>query len=507
MTATVREQAAGTASAEAMSLCFNAYWRQQAGDQPAATALYARAVALAPTDPAILASAGDALRFTGELTEAVALFDRAIAVDPAMVAAWFGRALALDASGRTEDARAAYARVAELSPTTAPGFAGLAAMEFLLGDVDAARGHAAHALAIAPGDAMTVMTVARCDMAGGQHAAAAERLRRFIGQKGVAADDAIVALGLLGDAFDAMGRTDAAFDAYARANTRFVERHGGRDLPPLARREVEAIDAAVARLAPGALAGPAPAVAGEAARHIFLLGYPRSGTTLIEQVLATVPGVTTLEEAPTFSAAVQYLAPGGIAALAALGVDDVAALRADYWARVAAAGIDVAGSTFVDMDPFKAPALPLIARLFPDAKVVIVQRDARDVVWSCFRRSFVYSPVTIEFTTLPRAAQHYGAVMRLIRRCLDTLPVDAHVLTYEDLVHDFDGATQRLCDFAGLPWSPGLRDFARTASARPVKTASVHQVRRPLFDGSGQWRKYAAQLEPVMPVLAEWVAA
>ncbi|QYE34802.1 sulfotransferase [Polymorphobacter sp. PAMC 29334] len=503
--ATVREQAAKTAAAEAMSLCFNAYWRQQAGDQPAALALFARAVELAPDDPNILTTAGDALRFTGQLDGALALLDRAIAVDPSMVAAWFGRALALDASGRTEDARAGYAKVAELSPATAPGFAGLAAMEFLLGEVDAARDHAAHALALAPGDAMTVMTVARCDMADGRHAAAAERLRGFIRQTGVTANDAIVALGLLGDAFDAMGRTDAAFDAYSRANARFVESHGGHDAA--ARHEVEAIDAAVARLAPGALAGPAPAVAGEAARHIFLLGYPRSGTTLTEQVLATVPGVTTLEETPTLAASTGYLAPGGIAALARLSADEAAALRADYWARVAAAGIDVAGSTFVDMDPFKAPALPLIARLFPDAKVVIVQRDARDVVWSCFRRSFVYSPVTIEFTTLPRVAQHYGAVMRLIRRCLDTLPLDAHVLNYEDLVHDFDGATQALCDFAGLPWSPGLRDFARTASARPVKTASVHQVRRPLFDGSGQWRKYAAQLEPVMPVLAEWVAA
>nr|WP_295662527.1 sulfotransferase [Polymorphobacter sp.] len=504
--ATMQRQTVAKAQAEAMRLCFNGYWRQQAGDQPAALALYAQAVELAPGDPNILTTAGDALRFTGQLDGALALLDRAIALDPTMVAAWFGRALALDSSGRLEEARASYARVAELSPTTASGFAGLAAMEFLLGEFDAARDHADRALRLAPGDAMTVMTVARCDMAGGRHAAAADRLRGFIGQNDIAADDAIVALGLLGDAFDAMGRTDAAFDTYARANARFVERYGGHDAAPAARAEVEAIDAAVARLAPGALAGAAPPVPGEAARHIFLLGYPRSGTTLTEQVLATVPGVTTLEESPTLGAAAGFLSPGGIAALATLTDDQAALLRADYWARVAAAGVDVAGTTFVDMDPFKAPSLPLIARLFPQAKVVVVQRDARDVVWSCFRRSFVYSPVTIEFTSLPRLAEHYGAVMRLIRRCLETLPLDAHVLTYEDLVHDFDSATQRLCAFAGLPWSPSLRDFARTASTRPVKTASAHQVRRPLFDGSGQWRKYAAQLGPVLPALAEWVA-
>jgi hypothetical protein len=149
--------------------------------------------------------------------------------------------------------------------------------------------------------------------------------------------------------------------------------------------------------------------------------------------------------------------------------------------------------------------LPLIARLFPSAKIVMIRRDPRDVVWSCFRRTFVFSQVVYEFTSLARAARHYSATMRLIQRCLDTLPLTSHILDYEDLVRDFDWTTRRLCEFSGLAWSADLRNFGATARARSVKTASANQVRGHLFDGSGQWRNYADKLQPVMPMLTRWI--
>ena len=134
-----------------------------------------------------------------------------------------------------------------------------------------------------------------------------------------------------------------------------------------------------------------------------------------------------------------------------------------------------------------------------------MHRDPRDVVWSCFRRNFIYSPATYEFTSLPRAARHYNAVMTLIRRCLETLPLTAYTLRYEELVRDFDETTRTLCAFLGLAWSPDLRSFGETARTRTVRTASGPQVRQALFDGSGQWRKYAHYLEPVMPLLEPWI--
>ncbi len=503
----IAEAAIAAGELDAMLFSLAGLARQLAGDSAGANRLHARAVELAPEDAGVLAGAADALRYTGELADAVAMFDRALALDPLMVAAWYGRAQALEGSGAFADAAASYARVAELAPDTAPGHAGHAAMLARLGDVARARPIASRAAAIDPRGPAAQFALAHCDLAERRFAAAADRMRRLLDRDELRGDDRVVALGLLGDALDRLDAADEAFEAYSQANARFAEAHAGPNAPPVHLHMVESVDAALAAIDPAALSGPAPADDGEAARHIFLIGYPRSGTTLVEQVLLTAPGVDALEEGRALVTAEQeFLSAAGIAALATLPADEARRLRADYWRRVAAAGIAAPGRTLVDMDPFKGVDLPIIARLFPAAKVIVLRRDPRDVVWSCFRRNFVYSPVAYEFTSLQRAARNYDAVMRLTERCIATLPLAFHTLRYRDLVHDFDAETQRLCAFAGIEWTPAMRHFERTAIAgQGVKTASAHQVRRGLFDGTGQWRRYADKLEPVLPILQPWV--
>ena len=122
-----------------------------------------------------------------------------------------------------------------------------------------------------------------------------------------------------------------------------------------------------------------------------------------------------------------------------------------------------------------------------------------------FPSQFRLYPVTYEFTSLERAARHYSAVMSLIRRCLKTLPLTVQILRYEELVRDFEQTTRNLCAFLDLPWSSSLREFGMTARAGTVRTASGPQVRRALFDESGQWTSYAGHLEPVVPLLEPWI--
>jgi hypothetical protein len=92
-----------------------------------------------------------------------------------------------------------------------------------------------------------------------------------------------------------------------------------------------------------------------------------------------------------------------------------------------------------------------------------------------------------------------------MQRCFQVLPLTVHELRYDALVHDFDATTQALCDFLGLEWSPDMRDFNKTAQRRGVATASAAQVRRALYDGTRQWERYKAQMEPVLPTLQPWV--
>ena len=135
-----------------------------------------------------------------------------------------------------------------------------------------------------------------------------------------------------------------------------------------------------------------------------------------------------------------------------------------------------------------------------------MRRDPRDVVWSCFKTNFAATSGTLEYTTLTRAARHYDALMRLTDLALERLPLAIFELDYRKLIHEFDATTQALCEFAGIPWSEDVRRFDRTAQNRGVSTASAAQVRKGLYDGSGQWWPFAQHLEPVMPLLEPWIA-
>ena len=158
---------------------------------------------------------------------------------------------------------------------------------------------------------------------------------------------------------------------------------------------------------------------GRAATHVFLLGYPRSGTTLVENILASAPDVVALEEHPTFADIDRVLVAedGTMPDLDAVDPALLAELRGKYWQRVRGFGAEVEGRIFVDMNPYNGIKLPVIARLFPAARILIMRRDPRDVVLSCFKINFTPSLGAYALSDLEEAARHYDAMMRLIELC------------------------------------------------------------------------------------------
>jgi hypothetical protein len=170
--------------------------------------------------------------------------------------------------------------------------------------------------------------------------------------------------------------------------------------------------------------------------------------------------------------------------------------------------LDISGKTFIDKLPLNTLKLALIARLFPKAKILFARRDPRDVVWSCFRRNFRMNAGMAELTSPERAARFYDSVMRLAEAARAKLPLSEHVLRYEALVEDFDGRSKAVVDFLGLDWREEMRDFAEQSAKRPLRSPSASQVRKGLYqEGVGQWRRYAQQLQPILPILQPWVEA
>ena len=509
--AALAEAALARGPDDPMLLNLAAWAREEAGDYPGAHAFLRRALILAPGDPLILGAIGSVLRKEGRLDDALAVLDRAIAAEPRHGAAWLERGYVLDALRSWDAARASYTHALTIDPQLAPALARLADIAAKDGDREAGLVLARRALAIDPDEPTAVCAMAMMEIEARDGVPAEARLSALLAGP-CRGDDRTRALTLLGDALDRQDRTAEAFDAYRHAQQNFRTVYAA-DLAPTAdrpshRRFIERIAEQVRDTPPSVASSVATGDAGAAvARHVFLLGYPRSGTTLVENVLASAPDVIALEERDTLADTDGVLLhnDGTMPPLDALDPPLLTELRAAYWRRVQTMAGDMTGKTFVDMNPLNGVKLPLIARLFPEARILIMRRDPRDIVLSCFRINFTPSTAAWAFSDLEETARHYDALMQLTELCRERLPLAYHVVRYDRLVVDFEATIRMLADFIGLEWTEAFRRFDRTAQTRGVRTASATQVRRGLFDGRGQWHRYAEQLAPALPILGPWI--
>ncbi|HYI41794.1 MAG TPA: sulfotransferase [Allosphingosinicella sp.] len=508
--AAVAEVALAAGRSDPMVLNLAAWRREEAGDYAGAHRLLEEALAAAPGDVTILGAIGAVLRKEHRLDEALAVLDRVVAADPGYCAAWLERGYTLEALRAEPAAVESYARALALDPALAPALGKLADIAARKGDREAAAAYADRALAVDPANPPASFALAALEIEAHEGERAAGRLESLL-RTPLKADDRTRTLTLLGDALDRQGRYPQAFEAWAEAQRNFRAAYAAILAPgpgrPSHRAFVEKIAAQVERAPPMAAPAPLAPAAGAAAGHVFLLGYPRSGTTLVENILASAGEVVALEERDTLADSDGALIgnDGTMPDLDALGPALLADLRARYWARVRAMAGDVTGRVFVDMNPFNGTKLPIIARLFPRSRILIMRRDPRDVVLSCFRVNFTPGAGTYALSDLEETAHHYSALTRLIELCRERLPLAFHEVRYDRLVAEFEPTVRAMADFAGIAWTEDFHAFDRTAVKRGVRTASATQVRRGLYDGGGRWRRYEDQLAPVLPILDPWV--
>ena len=501
---------AALARGEVAPMLFNlaAWAREEAADYAGAHALIDRAIAHAPDDLYLLTARGEILLKEGRLAEAMRTFDGVIGKDPGNAAAWLGRAVVLETGSSLDRAAESFAQAARLDPQSAAAFAGKASVAGRLGKHAEARTDAARALMLDPAESTAHCALARSDIEEGEAARAAERLRGLL-RGDLTPHKRILALSLLGDALSKLRDADGAFAAYCDSKARFGAMHAGAFAgQPTHTDWLLQLADEVRQVGGKAFAAPTVnPVPEEAGVHVVLAGFPRSGTTLVENILASATGVEALEERPTLREADQrfYADLDSFRQLAEAESTEIDRLRAAHWHYVTGSGITCGVPVFVDMDPLKGMKLPLISRMFPKARIVIMRRDPRDVVWSCFRANFALTPSSLQFTTVESTARNYAAMMTLIQLCIEELPLSVHELRYDRLVADFDATTRALCDFIGIDWTPALREFNKTAETRGVGTLSVSQVRKPLYDGGGQWHRFETHMAPALPILAPWV--
>lgn len=250
------------------------------------------------------------------------------------------------------------------------------------------------------------------------------------------------------------------------------------------------------------------------AHLVFFVGFPRSGTTLVEQVLKTLPDIATTQEEPLITNLAVQLTGGNCnagaypALLDRLSGRDMEKLRNLYIGELLrVTESDGTQTLYIDKLPLNIIETVFIHRLFPAARFLVAQRDPRDVCLSCFMQSFRLNPAMIHFLDLKDTANFYAATMALWNRCKEVL-VDLRYLEYryEDLVTDFDTVSKRILAFVGAEWTPDVREFHRQAGERVIRTPSFIDVASPLYTRAvARWKHYEDQLRPVSGILGPFV--
>jgi tetratricopeptide (TPR) repeat protein len=502
-------QAIGQFGEDANALMVLGVVSQESGDVAGAIAHLERARALMPNHIHVLVNLGSAYRAAGRLHEARMTLEAALQLDRRFAVAHNNLGNVMLDLGDRDGAKRAYERAAAGQANYAEPVAGLARIAEEEHRLDDARQLAERALRLSPQNVLAQLTRARVLSRDGDPAAALPLLESLLRSVGLTATNRVIAEGFLGEVLDQLGRVDDAFAAFARANelqySQFAPIYHA-DRGSMSAGAIERLTTFVREtdLARWSATPPAGGTA-----PVFLVGFPRSGTTLLDQILASHPEITTLEERDTLAgpAAVLFQPDQGFGHWADLPGGEVERLRALYWGQVKTglAGAPMK-SVFVDKLPLNAVYLPLIYRLFPAAKIILAIRDPRDVVLSCYQQRFGMNPAMFQLLKIESAAAYYDRVMGLVRASRDKLPLAVHEIKYEAVVGDFDASVGGLLAFLGLAWDDGVREFAATAKGRTVGTPSATQVVRPLYSSAqGKWRRYRRFLEPQLPVLEPWV--
>jgi tetratricopeptide (TPR) repeat protein len=425
------------------------------GKGPEALAEIETLLAAEPANPGYLALKGAALTLIGDYEGSIRLYEQVLARHGGQAKVWLSLGHALKTTGRQDEAVAAYRKSLELAPALGEAWWSLANLK--------TRGFGA------------------ADEAG---------MRAALAQPGLSDDDRLHLHYALGKAAEDRGDHARAFEDYSEgAHLRRAQ--VGYDADAVAAQMAE-IRAA---FTPQLLADH-PADGALYLDPIFIVGLPRSGSTLIEQILASHSAVEGTMELPDLAAIAKGIAgyPSGVAALSP---GELRALGEAYLERTRIQRRS-GRPLFIDKMPNNFVHAGLIRLILPNAKIIDARRHPMATGFAAFKQHFARGQhFSYDLTDLGRYWADYA---RLMDHFDAVMPGVVHRVFYERMVEDTEREVRRLLDYCGLPFEPACLNFHETK--RAVRTASSEQVRKPIFrDGLSQWRNFEPWLEPLRAAL------
>ncbi len=514
----------------------------QTGQLPEALKWVEKAIALAPETLSYRNTMGAIATGLRDMDKAATAFEGILAIDPGNIDAAFNLGNVRMEQGRTDDAVTLYEGVldrapdnvdalnnlgaalkgserrergiaylrhaVELQPDNVAALVNLADSLERLNLFDEAAAAIEKLLAAAPDLPVANILAARIERRRGDMEAAATRLER-IALSAMDEDEKCRAYFDLGKVRDLQARTDQAFTAFQEANKRqlaLAERQGIRAAPYMAE-----VRSSTSWFTAEKLAQQTAEQENSHKAPVFLVGFPRSGTTLIERMLDAHPALlTTGERSPLQAVKTKLLSAGSYpAALESFSTQEWSFCRDLFWKMAAdVCGPDVETKTLVDKMPLNIVDIGLIGRLLPDARIVVSLRDPRDVCLSCYMQQFRRTPAMIGFSDLETTVTLYDEIMGFWLRAKAHTLLPAFEYRYEDLIGSHESIIRDILAFADVPWAPEVLNYREQSIGRDISTPSYENVAEPLYTRStGRWTRYRTFLEPHLERLQPYVEA
>lgn len=481
----------------------------QLGQLSNAEQSYRSAIDHAPHDPKAYVNLSLLLISQGRNDEALTICRKAVSIAPDLPAVQNALGGALAAQGDTNGAIAAYEKALDLDPKFGEPLANLASLYEELNDIDRARTAAEKVLKLEKKNPHALLVLAKCERRSGDLEQAIVRLKTIDRAAIPAALHRDVAFEL-SRLYDRLEKPTEAFAAMSEGNAQALvaegvdETQGDQFLDTITRlRDWMTPDAAKSLL-------KFPAVDDGRPDPVFLVGFPRSGTTLLGQVLDAHSGLVMVEERPMLDHLLAHVRkdlggyPEGVAVLKQAAVAD---LRNRYFDAVGNEVAYAPHQRIVDKFPLHLVHAGFIRAVFPRAQFILALRHPCDVVLSCFMQNFRPNPAMANFFSIERGARTYDRAMDLWTQYERCLQPAAHAIRYENVVTDFDVEIGALLTFLGLEWEDEVREFAERARSRgKIHTPSYAQVTENLYTRARyRWRRYEEQMEPAMAALSPWI--
>ena len=449
---------------------------------------------------------------------------------PPELALWHARAEAAEATGSDEAAAEAWTIIAAHTQGDPSAWTNLARSLFALGRSDEAAAACREALVVSPKDrtALFILGLTHertnrhdeldqlldnalrdgiCKSQLGYLWAVREQRAGHLGEarelllKSDPAEDPVRWHRLCAKIEDTAGDAAAAFEAAANMNRATVHFEEWRKRGAAFRQDLRAL----ARVMTPEWASRSPRLGPSPGRApVFLVGLPRSGTTLLDTFLMGHPSIDVLEEKEILRRAGRIVGP----------VSRLQGSQETTLERARQAYLDELGSyvdpsfdgTVIDKNPFNMLLAPLIDTLFRGTPIIFAKRHPCDTVLSGFMQSFTPSIGFASFLDLSDAADLYDAAMSVWVASTELLALNVHTVAYEDLIENPAHQLRTLVDFLGFDWDERIMDHRATAKARGALTnTSFDQITEPLTPAAvGRWHRYEKQLEPVLPILLKW---